>query len=933
MNKVKKVLFTTLFATVIASATGAFVAMNGVSAKAENVGGMKISLTDGIVVKYYTELDSATQSATAVFDSEVDSLDATVVGTNVGNNTWEFIYEKVTPQYVDQTFSISIGGQACVSDYSVLDYLTSVTEKSDATDEEKAVAQDLIFYGQAAKAYKLGGEVTAQPSTTFSGTDEHSLTGQSTQDNAIKSATVVFDSIPAIKFNFVKASDTAVVKVDDVDVTNQLVENNGLYTYVQKGIYAVDFDKQYKVEFINGENVQTLVYSINDYAARIQSSTNESMRTLASALWCYGSSAEALLTQQNTYVVVEEPTYTQTGLARNGKGQEKTLPVLNNINYTYSQKSTTGGAYSYNDASGGIATFTHQETGVVISKTITPDTITANYSDFNCVDVNFRTSGKFANEAKYENGTYVFTVNEAKSIPNMSNLTSSWPNVKINGSGSLTISTGYGTGLSSLTVEDADFATQGSITVRGNASFANANVNVLKFIANKVSMQTVDMTVSENLKANNGGLTINDSTLTVSNCVEAYGGLTIDKTSDVSVTVASGDALVTSGVAKIFGKLNLKDTGTSSNTGIKFSTIESTLSLYRTTELVFDGFEYALGQWANTSSGVRVYMPYNYTSVTTGLPEGEKARYTAVYNGETKNIIVAKTCGFVPAQVWLTKRDSDVQVLTQPTTTTVGLGYDEVDEKNVVLPVISKDNYEYSMTSTATTFSNSNLGVSFSVALKGSITVGNQTYSDMMVALEPITVDGGVITYENDTFVLTSNTGATANVGAITTSYALTVAAGNYSISANLYATKLVVKSGATVNMTGVIYSDDMLTEAGSELNVTASEDTIRINNAGTAKLNGTVCLTDSTGDNKTAFWLSADATLELSESSRITIKGYCYALGKFGTGNNGIVKLPANAKQTDNGYFVGETCIFNAYTSANAAKGIALCNISVTNN
>lgn len=929
MNKVKKVLFTALFATLIASATGAFVAINDISAKAENVGGMKISITDGIIVKYYTVLDAGTQNATAVFDSEVDSLDATVVGTNVGSDTWEFIYDKVTPQYVDQTFSISIGGQAYVSDYSVLDYLTNVTEKSDATDEEKAVAQDLIFYGQAAKAYKLGGEVTAQPSTTFSGTDEHSLTGTSTQDNMIKSATVVFDSIPAIKFNFVKTSDAAVVKVDDEDVTDQLVEKDGLYTYVKKGIYAVDFDKQYKVEFINGDDVQTLLYSINDYAARIQSSANESMRTLARALWCYGSSAEALLTQQNTYVVVEEPTYTQTGLARNGKGQEKILPVLNGSNYTYVQKSTSGGAYAYSDANGGIATFTHEETGVIINKTITPDTITANYFDFNCVDVHFKVSGKFFASAKYEDGTYVFTVNEEKSIPNMSNLTSSWPNVKITGSGSLAISTKYGTNLNGLTVDGVDFSTQDSITVNGNASFANANVSVLAFTASKVSMQTVDMTISGKFKASSGGLTINDSTVTASSNLESYGGLTIDKQSEVSVMVASGDAIVMSGTGKVFGKLNLKDTGTASNTGIKFATMESSLSLYRTTELVFDGFEYAFGQWADTSSSVRVYMPYNYTTTTADLSEGETARHTAVYNGKTKNIIITKTCNFVAGQVWLTARDSDIQVLTQPTTTTTGSGYDEIDDKNVVLPVISKDNYTYSTTSTATTFSNSNLGVSFSIAVS-TITVGDATYSDMIATLEPITVDGGTVTYENDAFVLTSNAGATASVGAITAS-ALTIAAGQYTVNGNLNATKLVVKSGATINMTGVINSDDMLTEAGSELNVTANKDTIRINNAGTAKLNGTVCLTDSTGDNKTAFWLSAGATVELSESSRITIKGYCYAVGKFSSSDNGIVKLPTNAEQKSDGYYVGETCIFNAYTSQGVAKGIGLCNITVT--
>ncbi len=320
MNKAKKALIPALLAMLAIALMGGFVSMKPLQASAQTQGNMQITLTDGIIVKYYAELAQDTQSATATFTSAVEALNATVTGTDEdGDGTWEFIYDKVTPQYVDQAFSITVNEEAMLTDYSVADYLARVIDKADATAEEKTLAKDLIYYGQAAKAYV--DETYTIPDDAASGTayagekGELSLTENTDKDNRIKSAAVVFDSIPAIKFYFTNASGNASVTVDGESVT-LTAEADGTYSYTKTNIYATDFDKQYTVVYTNGETEQTLQYSVNDYATRMAVNSNanitENMKTLAKALWSYGAGAEALWNANNNTEAPnpEEPSVT-----------------------------------------------------------------------------------------------------------------------------------------------------------------------------------------------------------------------------------------------------------------------------------------------------------------------------------------------------------------------------------------------------------------------------------------------------------------------------------------------------------------------------------------------------------------------------------------------------------------------------------------------
>lgn len=211
-----------------------------------NEGNFQVALTDGIVVKYYVSLDESVTTATASFESTTEVLNAKVEGKK-SEGKWEFIFEKVTPQYIDANFSIKVNDESKVTNYSVSSYLNQIID-GEYVEQYKNVAKDLIYYGQAAKLYKFGNEVTATPSKEYVIENKMNLTTKFADETQIYSATVVFDTLPAIQFGFKIASTTASVFVDNEDVTSKLVKNQELYTYTLKNIYALDFSKQYTIE-------------------------------------------------------------------------------------------------------------------------------------------------------------------------------------------------------------------------------------------------------------------------------------------------------------------------------------------------------------------------------------------------------------------------------------------------------------------------------------------------------------------------------------------------------------------------------------------------------------------------------------------------------------------------------------------------------------
>lgn len=577
--------------------------------KNANEGNFQVALTDGIVVKYYVSLDESVTTATASFESTTEVLNGTVEGKK-SEGKWEFIFEKVTPQYIDANFSIKINNELKVTDYSVSSYLNQIID-GEYVEQYKNVAKDLIYYGQAAKFYKFNTAVTASPSKEYVLENKMNLTTKFADETQIYNATVVFDTLPAIQFGFKKASTTASVFVDNEDVTSKLVKNQELYTYTLKNIYALDFSKQYTIELKDGSDTQTLKYSINDYAARMQNSKKEAMKTLAKALYYYGESAKALKEYQASDFIIKEPTYTETGIAKiNGK--EVVLPILNAYNYNYSQIAKDGSKYEYNNGKEGTATFTHKTySNIVIKKEITADTLTCNWTDYNNVDINWRIASNNENKIQgtYQDGTYILTINDTVEVPNISKLNDkALPSVKISGNGTLKVTT-LDSSFNALTIENAKFISDSglivnTLTLKGkDASIITKSATMKNLVVDEANYVVNNNLSSENINIINKGTLNVNGTVSVTN-------LNLDNESTLIVTGTTGDAISVKngGKLQLFGTANIK--AAEGKTGICCVSEESAIYLANSSRVTISGGTFTIGHFASDKNA-KVYYPKN----------------------------------------------------------------------------------------------------------------------------------------------------------------------------------------------------------------------------------------------------------------------------------------------------------------------------------
>ncbi len=589
--------------------------------KSTNTADFQVVLTDSIVVKYYVTLDSSIAKATATFESETGLLNNKIVEGNKVDDKWEFVYDEVTPQYLDASFSIKVNDQLVGSNYSVLSYLNEIINGS-YSEAYKRVAKDLVYYGEAASAYLNGGEVSATPGTTYANEDKMSLSNKFADDTQIYSATVKFDSLPSINFGFKKASDTATISIEENDVTSELVydDETGIYTYALTGIYALDFSKQYIVTLKDGDNTQTLKYSINDYAARMQKSDNEAMKTLAKSLYCYGAGAKTLKDYQtNGYLIIKEPTYQETGTAIIDD-KEVTLPILNASNYSYVQKAEDGSEYKYNNGKAGVAYFTHKEySKIVFMKEISADTLTFSWTDYNNVDINWRLAKKEITGA-YINGVYVFTINEDTTAPNLSMLNSNaLPSLKITGNATLEINQ-LASKLDSLIIENRKFKigdlTVNNLTLKGK----NANIETSKLITKELIIDGANYASNSTLSVDNinvineGVLTVNGSIKTTNMFVENGSTLSVIATNDDAINVAN------TGNLRLFGNVTI--TAASGKTGICFAKAESAIYLADTSRVSVSGGAYTIGHF-NTANNAKVYYPKNATNASNKITSAD----------------------------------------------------------------------------------------------------------------------------------------------------------------------------------------------------------------------------------------------------------------------------------------------------------------------
>lgn len=228
-----------------------------------------------------------------------------------GKEYYAYILD-LPPQYLDADLKIELINNSDEAiqtvSYSFLKYCEAVL---DADANAKQLVADLLWYSVAAKnkcglksttlTAKLGelGLVQSTGEIKATVTKSHTKAGE---ESYISGATLYHDSMNRIiilvdsgLYENTKGNHTYTYKkgngaAQELVKIGELVTDGPTYVMLAtEGIYANEFDTAYTIEVtFNGEVVETLVYSVNNYCE-----TKAAENELAKALYYYGVSAAA----------------------------------------------------------------------------------------------------------------------------------------------------------------------------------------------------------------------------------------------------------------------------------------------------------------------------------------------------------------------------------------------------------------------------------------------------------------------------------------------------------------------------------------------------------------------------------------------------------------------------------------------------------------
>jgi hypothetical protein len=191
------------------------------------------------------------------------------------------------------------GTVLAVKDYSIKTYAQNMLVG--ANEKLQRLLSDLLYYGDEAQRY-LGMEATT--TAGIEGLAEKATaTPPETQLTIDEAQLPAWFGAAGLKFDNV---NQLYVRVDgDLEgVTVTVTKNNGKPVefeakgalYYTDGVVATEFDTVYTfVLSVNGQELQTLTYSVNSYVYAMKNNAN--MKDLATALYNYGLAAEAYVAE------------------------------------------------------------------------------------------------------------------------------------------------------------------------------------------------------------------------------------------------------------------------------------------------------------------------------------------------------------------------------------------------------------------------------------------------------------------------------------------------------------------------------------------------------------------------------------------------------------------------------------------------------------
>lgn len=283
--------------------------------------GATLTLGTDLALNYYVNANDIDANRMAV-QFTVNEVTTLVKEYTIVNGQYVFQFDQIAPNaildMIDASLVILADDGTTVErlvdekkQYSVATYITDVAK---STDNKKVLdlLRDLVFYCDKAEQYVDGTSYINQAfSESFTASDllptesdnAFSLDNSLTSGSRLTAAGVFFSSDNKIYVK-INAEETVklVIKKNGTTI-REVAFAQGTYTYYTDGILSTEFDNVYTFELYSGESttaLQTLTYSVNTYAYRMQNHEDESgeisrMAELARALYRYGKSAEAFI--------------------------------------------------------------------------------------------------------------------------------------------------------------------------------------------------------------------------------------------------------------------------------------------------------------------------------------------------------------------------------------------------------------------------------------------------------------------------------------------------------------------------------------------------------------------------------------------------------------------------------------------------------------
>lgn len=267
-----------------------------------NIDGASLTVGENLKLNYKVSLSEAFADAVMYFTFGDKTVD--VEGKLQNDGRYSFSLE-LPPQAMATAVKAELKyGEyvlAILENYSIQQYAQNKLNDSNSSTELKQLLTDMLYYGAAAQTYKnyntdnlatsgvenLGCASTATPAAPATPATPVKNTEVSSYPVYFTGATVWFGDVNSISVNINKL-EGATLTVNGVEV--ELTST----TYTTAGLLPTELDTEFVFAlYHDGVLMQTLTYSVNAYAYKMQNNTN--MSELALALYRYGVSAKAYI--------------------------------------------------------------------------------------------------------------------------------------------------------------------------------------------------------------------------------------------------------------------------------------------------------------------------------------------------------------------------------------------------------------------------------------------------------------------------------------------------------------------------------------------------------------------------------------------------------------------------------------------------------------